>query len=64
MKKQLIAGAVMLGLFATPMAGSASAETSWKNVNWNETLQEEDGSPFNSENYDFVKYSEVDEKLQ
>ncbi|MCA0993440.1 M14 family zinc carboxypeptidase [Guptibacillus hwajinpoensis] len=64
MKKQLIAGAVMLGLFATPMAGSVSAETSWKNVNWNETLQEEDGSPFNSENYDFVKYSEVDEKLK
>ncbi|TKD72175.1 M14 family zinc carboxypeptidase [Pseudalkalibacillus hwajinpoensis] len=62
MKKQLIAGLVTLGLFAAPMAGSA--ESNWKNVNWNETLQEESGSPFNSENYNFVNYSEVDEKLK
>ncbi|WP_394173127.1 M14 family zinc carboxypeptidase [Guptibacillus hwajinpoensis] len=62
MKKQLIAGLVTLGLFAAPMTGSA--ESNWKNVNWNETMQEENGSPFNSENYDFVNYSEVDDKLQ
>ncbi|WP_347551236.1 M14 family zinc carboxypeptidase [Pseudalkalibacillus hwajinpoensis] len=62
MKKQLISGLAAIGLLAAPMTGSA--EANWQNVNWNETLQEEDGSLFNSENYDFVKYSEVDDKLQ
>ncbi|MGI8316954.1 M14 family zinc carboxypeptidase [Halobacillus mangrovi] len=63
MKKQLIAGVAALGMFAVPITASADSPK-WHNVNVNETLEEEDGSLFNSENYDFVKYSKVDDKLR
>ncbi|MCA0988594.1 M14 family zinc carboxypeptidase [Guptibacillus algicola] len=63
MKHHIITGITALGLLAAPMAGSANTHKSHQ-VHSNETYQEEDGSLFNSENYDFVKYSKIGDKLQ
>ncbi|MFC0270833.1 M14 family zinc carboxypeptidase [Metabacillus herbersteinensis] len=63
MKKQLIASITSLAILsATPF--NVLATDSWKNVNVNETNVEQGGSLFNSENYDFVKYSHIEKKLQ
>lgn len=63
MKKQWFAGVLSVSLLAsTPYAVTAEAlQKQWKNVNVSE---EADGSPFNSEHYDFVKYSKFDEILK
>jgi hypothetical protein len=62
-KKQWLAGVLGVSLLvSTPYTGSAEApQKQWKNVNVSE---EADGSPFNSEHYDFVKYSKIGEKLK
>lgn len=62
-KKQWLAGVLSVSLLAsTPYAVTAeSPQKHWKNVNVSE---EADGSPFNSEHYDFVKYSKFDEILK
>ncbi|WP_202080511.1 M14 family zinc carboxypeptidase [Caldalkalibacillus salinus] len=70
MKKQVIASMLAIGLASTASLPSVVAEQgqapnqqpSWKYVNINE--EEADRSPFNSEHYDFVKYSEIEEKLK
>lgn len=63
MKKHWYAGVLSVSLLAsTPYAVTAEApQKQWKNVNVSE---EADGSPFNSEHYDFVKYSKFDEILK
>jgi Zinc carboxypeptidase len=63
MKKQWFAGVLSVSLLAsTPYAVTAEApQKHWENVNVSE---EADGSPFNSEHYDFVKYSKIGEKLK
>ncbi|OOE14853.1 M14 family zinc carboxypeptidase [Fictibacillus arsenicus] len=63
MKKHWFAGVLSVSLLAsTPYAVTAEApQKQWKNVNVSE---EADGSPFNSEHYDFVKYSKFDEILK
>ncbi|MFE1242588.1 M14 family zinc carboxypeptidase [Fictibacillus sp. NPDC058756] len=63
MKKQWFAGVLSISLLAsTPYAVTAEAlQKKWKNVNVSE---EADGSLFNSEHYDFVKYSKFDEILK
>jgi Zinc carboxypeptidase len=63
MKKQWFAGVLSVSLLAsTPYAVTAEApQKQWKNVN---VSKEADGSPFNSEHYDFVKYSKFDEILK
>ncbi|WLD93284.1 M14 family zinc carboxypeptidase [Alkalihalobacillus sp. AL-G] len=63
MNHKLISGIAALSLLVAPFTAVADTPK-WHNVNVNETLQEEDGSLFNSENYDFVKYSKVDNYLQ
>jgi hypothetical protein len=64
MKKTMIAGLLSLGILATtPYAVLASGKTPWTNVNAYET-SEATGSLFNSENYDFTKYSDLSTKLQ
>ncbi|SDO69779.1 M14 family zinc carboxypeptidase [Halobacillus aidingensis] len=63
MKKTVMTGMAAITMLAAPLTTAAEAPK-WHNVNVNETLQEEDGSLFNSENYDFLKYSKVDDKLQ
>ncbi|WP_270180802.1 M14 family zinc carboxypeptidase [Alkalihalobacillus sp. CinArs1] len=63
MKHQLITGITALGLLAAPMVGSANTHGSDK-VHTAENYEEKDGSLFNSENYDFVKYSKIGDKLQ
>ncbi|WP_082234951.1 M14 family zinc carboxypeptidase [Halobacillus massiliensis] len=63
MKKQMIAGLAVIGMLAAPVMSLAEEQPKWHNVNVNET-QEKDGTLFNSENYDFVKYSQIGKKLQ
>lgn len=59
--KKLISGVMAAGLLAASPWTPALAESfNWKNVNVNE---EQDGSLFNSENYDFMKFSEIGVKL-
>ncbi|MDM5314572.1 M14 family zinc carboxypeptidase [Fictibacillus sp. b24] len=62
-KKNWIAGALSVSLLASmPYAVTAEApQKQWTNVN---AYEEADGSPFNSEHYDFVKYSKIGEILQ
>ncbi|MBM7692090.1 hypothetical protein JOC77_001517 [Peribacillus deserti] len=61
-KKAITAGILAASLFTTvpgtiPLAGSPK----WTNVN---VYEEQDGSKFNSENYDFLKFSKIGSKLQ
>src|SRR5574342_610684 len=59
--KKLISGVMAASLLAASPWTPALAESfNWKNVNVNE---EQDGSLFNSENYDFMKFSEIGVKL-
>jgi hypothetical protein len=65
MKKQIIVGFTSFALLAsTPLNVLAAPNQKWVNVNINETYEEADGSLFNSENYDFVKYSQIEKKLE
>ncbi|ARU63602.1 hypothetical protein CBW65_23245 [Tumebacillus avium] len=65
MMKKALAGALGLSLItATPYAVNAyNPAQAWTNVNAYET-QETTGSLFNQQNYDFVKYSLLGQKLQ
>jgi len=59
--KKIISGVMAASLLAASPWTPALAESfNWKNVNVNE---EQDGSLFNSENYDFMKFSEIGVKL-
>lgn len=65
-KKQVIAGLIGFSILATPYSAlaesPAKAPVKWHNVNTYET-SEKDGSLFNSENYNFVKYSKIGQRL-
>ncbi|MRX71982.1 hypothetical protein GJU40_07330 [Bacillus lacus] len=64
MKKKLMAGFTSAALLASiPVNVLAEPAQKWQNVNVNELLHEQNGSLFNSENYDFVKYSQIESKL-
>ncbi|MCX7570299.1 DUF2817 domain-containing protein [Tumebacillus sp. DT12] len=66
MKKQVISGLLSLSLMAgLPYAVLAEAPSgqAWTNVNAYET-NESNGSLFNTENYDFVRYSQFMNELQ
>lgn len=58
LKKHWVAGVMSLSLLTSmPFAVTAeSPQKKWTNVN---SFEEADGSPFNSEHYDFVKYSKI-----
>jgi hypothetical protein len=59
--KKLISGVVAASLLASSPWTPALAETlKWNYVN---AYEEKDGSLFNSENYDFMKFSEIGDKL-
>ncbi|OLS41016.1 M14 family zinc carboxypeptidase [Bacillus sp. MRMR6] len=61
MKKKTIAGLLAIGLITTvPMTPGFAEGPKWTNVNVYEELG---GSLFNTENYDFVKYSQIGTKL-
>lgn len=63
-KKKAIAGILSMSILGSvPYAAVADPATTWKNVNVNE-LEEAEGSKFNAESYDFVKYSEVKNQLE
>lgn len=63
MKKKWMAGALSLCLLSSmPYAVTAEApQKQWTHVN---AYEEADGSPFNSEHYNFVKYSKIGGILQ
>ncbi|CDQ21271.1 Zinc carboxypeptidase [Halobacillus karajensis] len=63
MKKTLMTGMAAITMLSSPITVAAESPK-WHNVNVNETTQEEDESLFNSENYDFLKYSKVEDKLR
>lgn len=61
-KKQVITGILAASLLVSvPLTPALAGPVKWVNVNVNE---EQDGSLFNSENYDFTKYSEIGKKLE
>ena len=61
-KKQVITGILAASLLVSvPLTPALAGPVKWVNVNVNE---EQDGSLFNSENYDFIKYSEIGKKLE
>ncbi|MDN4072461.1 M14 family zinc carboxypeptidase [Fictibacillus terranigra] len=66
-KKQAAACLIGFSILAAPdAAGAASpgkAIPQWQNVNAFETQKEKDGSLFNSENYNFMKYSQIGQQL-
>jgi hypothetical protein len=60
-KKKVISGLVAVSLLTSaPWTTALAGPVKWENVNVNE---EKDGSLFNSENYDFMKFSEIGKKL-
>lgn len=60
-KGKVISGLLAVSLLAsTPWSVLAESPVKWQNVNVNE---EKDGSLFNSENYDFMKFSKIGGKL-
>ncbi|RFU68182.1 M14 family zinc carboxypeptidase [Bacillus sp. V59.32b] len=64
MKKQkLLTGLITASMLATvPLADTlAASPKKWTNVN---VYEEQNGSKFNSEHYDFVKFSKIGAKLQ
>ncbi|KSU83509.1 Zinc carboxypeptidase [Fictibacillus enclensis] len=67
LKQKAATGLIGLSILAAPYAAlaesPAKAQVGWHNVNVYETQDEKDGSLFNSENYDFVKYSKIGQKL-
>lgn len=61
-KKTVITGILAASLLVSvPLTPALAGPVKWVNVNVNE---EQDGSLFNSENYDFIKYSEIGKKLE
>jgi len=61
-KKRAVAGILAVGLFtAVPWTAGFAEGPKWTNVN---VYEEQDGSKFNSENYDFVKFSQIGTKLK
>ncbi|RHW43260.1 hypothetical protein D1B31_00855 [Neobacillus notoginsengisoli] len=63
MKKSKIVSSVLAAslLVSVPWSGALAGPVKWVNVNVNE---EQDGSMFNSENYDFMKFSKIGQKLE
>ncbi|OCA84221.1 hypothetical protein A8F94_16015 [Bacillus sp. FJAT-27225] len=60
-KKKVVASLLTASLLAAvPFSAPLASPVKWVNVNVNE---EQDGSKFNNENYDFMKFSEVGKKL-
>lgn len=60
-KKKTIAGLLAVTLLTTPSWSTGLAESAkWENVN---QYEEQNGSLFNSENYDFTKFSQIGPKL-
>ncbi|MBY0098044.1 M14 family zinc carboxypeptidase [Mesobacillus maritimus] len=61
-KKKVITGLLAASLLVSvPITPALAGSVKWVNVNVNE---EQDGSLFNSENYDFMKFSEIGKKLE
>jgi Zinc carboxypeptidase len=61
MKKKQIAGILAVSLLtAVPFTTGFAEGPKWTNVN---VIEEQDGSKFNSENYDFMKFSQIGTKL-
>ncbi|PJI51624.1 hypothetical protein CTI14_56540, partial [Methylobacterium radiotolerans] len=55
------ASLLIISLVSTvPFSAGYAEGHKWTNVN---TYEEQDGSKFNSENYDFVKFSQIGTKL-
>jgi hypothetical protein len=62
MKKKKVAGLLAISLLTTvPLSVGFAEGPKWTYVN---TYEEQDGSLFNSENYDFVKFSQIGTKLK
>ncbi|MFL6557494.1 MAG: M14 family zinc carboxypeptidase, partial [Bacillus sp. (in: firmicutes)] len=60
-KKKTVAGLLAIGLLtSSPWTVGFAEGPNWTNVN---AYEEQDGSKFNNENYDFVKFSEIGTKL-
>ncbi|MFD1705270.1 M14 family zinc carboxypeptidase [Siminovitchia sediminis] len=66
MKKKVFAGVLCGSLLYSPFAVMAEQPFQWHNVNVYETTawDEKDESLFNSENYNFVKYSQIESTLK
>ncbi|OQP05676.1 hypothetical protein B1690_12530 [Geobacillus sp. 46C-IIa] len=61
-KKKMIGGALAVGLLAfSPWTAAQAEPVKWTNVN---AFEEQNGSLFNQENYDFVKFSQIGAKLK
>ncbi|QXJ40031.1 Zinc carboxypeptidase [Parageobacillus caldoxylosilyticus] len=61
-RKKILSGLLAIGVLASaPWSTTLAKSTKWTNVN---TFEEQDGSKFNSENYDFVKFSQIGAKLK
>jgi hypothetical protein len=61
MKKKKIAGFLAVSLLtAVPFSTGFAEGPKWTNVN---VVEEQEGSKFNSENYDFMKFSQIGAKL-
>ncbi|WP_026582165.1 M14 family zinc carboxypeptidase [Bacillus sp. J33] len=60
-KKKALSGILAAGILASvPLSAAHAISPKWINVNVSE---EKDGSLFNNENYDFMKFSEIGPKL-
>ncbi|WHY67529.1 M14 family zinc carboxypeptidase [Neobacillus sp. SuZ13] len=60
-KKKAVAGLLTIGLLTSaPWSVGLAEAPKWTNVN---AYEEQNGSLFNSENYDFVKFSQIGSKL-
>ncbi|MBV7506179.1 hypothetical protein KW850_13015 [Bacillus sp. sid0103] len=60
--KKTVAGLLAIGLLtSSPWTVGFAEGPKWTNVN---AYEEQDGSKFNSENYDFVKFSQIGNKLK
>jgi hypothetical protein len=60
--KKTLAGLMAVGLLSSaPWAAGFAEAPKWTNVN---VTEEQNGSMFNSENYDFMKFSEIPAKLK
>ncbi|WP_066319758.1 M14 family zinc carboxypeptidase [Bacillus sp. FJAT-29814] len=60
--KKKVAGLLVISLLTSvPLSVGLADSPKWKYVN---TYEEQDGSLFNSENYDFVKFSKIGAKLK
>ncbi|RRN72845.1 hypothetical protein EI200_06550 [Peribacillus simplex] len=61
-KKKALSGLMAVSLLTViPWSSGHAEKPQWTNVN---TYEEQDGSKFNSENYDFVKFSQIGSKLK